>query len=122
MREIPEGYEYRLHTFISGFKQIVISGGKLGINFQRIDLFYGDWQILFSTKDAGEKEWKGVVSSRFVEEYLGYDNYDCHTTYKDYMALENGYEHDLSPTESGLSLLRSKALDTNKNYLIIKKD
>jgi len=69
----------------------------------------GSYSILFSTKDAGEKEWETIV-----QEVLGW--------FKDYMALENGYEHDLSPTESGLSLLRSKALDTNKNYLIIKKD
>ncbi len=70
----------------------------------------GSYSILFSTKDAGEEEWKLICEPASNEYYDG-----C----KDYTEGVSAFH---SFTESGLSLLRSKALDTNKNYLIIKKD
>ena len=75
----------------------------------RIPLPSGKWSILFTSKDAGEEDWKGVVNSYGNGMYFDY-------------SLPVWFGYKTLPSESGLSLLTSKGLDTNKNYLIIKKE
>ncbi len=77
----------------------------------------GTYSILFASKEAGEEDWKGVVERVSGWENIIYYNYTASgRDYRD--TVESAFHR---ATESGLSLLTSKGLDTNKNYLVIKQ-
>lgn len=73
------------------------------------------YSILFTTKQATEEDWKGVVDEQF-------------DTYLDYEADEDediGNVANFSfatATSSGLSLQKANGMDVNKNYAVIKID
>ncbi len=107
--EIPEGAVDYSQVHIYAGEDPICFHGKDG---EIIDAFNppggGTYSILFASKDAGEEDWKGVIDT--------YGN----GMYYDY-SVPFFFGYIRSPTESGLSLLKSKGLDTTKNYLIIKQ-
>jgi hypothetical protein len=68
----------------------------------------GKWSILFTTKEAKEEDWGNVVE---------FD--ELANCYNDYEDVEGGYH---SSIESGLSLLRSRGLNPDNNFVILKRE
>lgn len=97
--EVPEG------------NWVSINGNQISFFFssstektgQIITLPPGNYQFLFTTKDAGEEDWQKVIRAR--EDYSP--------------SLAKAFDEDTMNWVE--SLLKSKGLDTTKNYAIIKK-
>lgn len=66
----------------------------------------GNWSILGRLNDITEERAAGLVDGKGG-------------LYKDYMALDNGYEYDLLATESLQSFFRSHGVDGNPLILIL---
>ena len=79
------------------------------VTTQPIDLPPGTWQLLFLTRDATDSDWEKMVErdSKYPEWW-----------YKDY-ELKSPFCYN--STQSGHSLLRSKGLNPDKNYVLIEK-
>ena len=75
----------------------------------RVTVPPGTWQLLFLTRDATDSDWEKVVErdSKYPEWW-----------YKDY-ELKSPFCYN--STQSGHSLLRSKGLNLDKNYVLIEK-
>lgn len=86
---------------------------KYGIEEQwnYIKLPPGTWQILCTTKEATEEQAKGIVEhDTFIGGYKDYDTERFHH--------EDPF---IKATDSLNSLITSKGLDVNKNYVLLKK-
>lgn len=77
------------------------------------------YTFLFTTKQATEEDWKGVVDGGWYSingaKSIGYVDY----------SRREGSLADLlcdTATESGLSLQQANGMDVNKNYAVIKID
>lgn len=75
------------------------------------DLPPGNWQLLCTTKEATEEQAKGVVPMIVVR--------NCDEVYEDYITPGDHYYYEA--LTSLRSLLTSKGLDGNKNYVLLKK-
>ena len=115
--KLPEGY-WATHINKDGDIESYPEDGGGGIKpiAHVIHLLDGSYTILFTRDEADEEKWKEVV--RYFE-------MDC--KYKDYTPMPDieicGMYHPLvnTATESGASLLKSKGLSTEDNYVIILK-
>lgn len=83
----------------------------------KVDEHHGDlkeytWpKILCTTKEASEEQAKGIVPMIVVR--------NCDEVYQDYITPDDHYYYEALP--SLRSLLTSKGLDGNKNYVLLKK-
>lgn len=103
---IPEdahGIDINKYANGSELNYWLISGDKETLIV--IDLPPGNWQLICTTKEVTEEQAKGIVEREEGE----FKDYECDEAV--YMYAANSLR----------SLLTSKGLDPNKNYLLIKK-
>lgn len=69
----------------------------------------GNWQIICSSKECTEEQAKGVVEEYSIRGHKRFEDYSIEFMWQE------------TALDSLRSLLTSKGLDPNKNYIILKK-
>jgi hypothetical protein len=112
---IPEGTEeYHLKDKEGMMPALMCRIGP--VSWMPLPLPPGSWQIICTTKECQKKVPMGIVECKIVE----YDGGIKGTRFVNYMNPDQRFWF-INKTESFRSLLLSKKMDPNKNYLIIKK-
>ena len=123
--EVPEGATgFNINKYGNGseLNYWLIAGAKDTLIV--IDLPAGNWQLIGTTKEVTNGIAMGLVESHYYREasynpILGhYQTSGSSTMFKDY--IHGRFTCD-NPVDSLRSLLKSKGLDENKNYVLIKK-
>lgn len=108
--ELPEG---KTAKFAEDGKLYSYRGEGV-VTANEIPLPSGSYTLIGKSNEISEEGWKGIVESIFIEEYVAYDAYDCHTDYKNYCGGVGFY----SALKSGLSLLTHHNLNETTTVIL----
>ena len=109
--EVPEGATgFEIDNPLSPGDLVYYKGEPCIYNFRKITLPPGSWQLIGTTKEVTEDVAKGIVERvdmGFKDVYLSY-------------AKGGSFDFDTA-LDSLRSLLASKNLDTNNNWVLVRK-
>lgn len=124
--EVPEGMEAFKIDCIPEIDFYELDCYQLGeydepVQEKSISLPAGNWQLICTTKEVTEEQAKGIVGNSewfFPERHTRYIDYEQLVGPDNKQAWNAGFSNALLSLRS---LLTSKNLDPNKNYILIKK-
>jgi hypothetical protein len=125
--EVPEGAEnFRVMKFSQpetlSYDYSIVKGDRCTSGLiAMIDLPPGSWQLIGTVREMTEDVAKGIVGSSewyFPARHTRYIDYNHPYDRENKQRWSEGF---VTAKESLLSLVASKGLDTNKNWVLVRK-